>query len=129
VDSGVPGPRDGGFTPIRDAGFLPGRDAGFPPGRDAGFPPPRDAGFPRDAGPPPRDAGPPRADAGFPTADGGLQGVGDPCQTDVECNMGLPFPVLICEMNVCEASCLFNQINGIPCPAGTTCDLQSGRCI
>ncbi len=128
VDSGVP-PRDAGFTPGRDAGF---RDAGFTPPRDAGFrdggvtPPPRDAGFP-----PPRDAGfPPPRDGGVPNPiDGGADNVGDPCVTDTDCNIGFPLPLLICVQNMCQYGCLFNELQGIPCPNGTFCDFASGRCI
>ena len=126
-DAGGSTETDAGTT--RDAGTDVRPDAGSP--RDGGVQPPRDGGAPRDGGVrPPRDGGvrPPR-DGGTPgTRDGGPDLIGSPCSSDFDCNDGLPFPFLICEQNICVESCLLNEFNGIPCPAGLVCDPFMGRC-
>ena len=136
--SGDAGFEDSGFS--EDSGFREdaafsdagSSDAGFDSGVDSGFDSgPRDTGAgDTDSGV--RDVGTP--DVGFPGTDGGLPdfdaGTGGPCSTDTECNSGLPFPILICELNVCEFGCLYYEFLGTPiCVSPQVCDFLTGRCL
>jgi hypothetical protein len=120
------GPRD---TGVRDVGVP---DVGFPDTgasdtgpRDVGFPDTgvRDAGF-FDAGS--FDAG--SFDASFPDFDGG---VGSACTSDLDCNVGLPLAVLICEQNACEFSCFYYELfeSRSICVSPQVCDWTTGRCL